>query len=246
MHTKLLRLLNCFEHRLYCENNALMIQLGKYSDARHLIMHCVDDIISSLCLFNLDYGEVWYSEYEHPFRVDREMLKVRSFLPCPAFQPELSTKEVFMSEILQAPEVKYVFTGVCRLTEAFIPHIDRIVSHPDDDTIISRCTDNKQIIANPKHIQVMGITGEQAVTINTADYWLSSHMEELQKKYRDLGSTEFEHTFDCSNYIVKTNPEAPWIRKTARYRIFDDGFGILYRVGQTIDIQDIPTPANVH
>ena len=148
--------------------------------------------------------------------------------------------------IIHAPSTPHLYIGNVKLTSAFLPIFDLILNNPEKNIGVSRIRDNAQIICSAEHSRKMNIDGNVATSIRTHEYWLSSHIQELQRKYTQEGGSFFEHTFECSNYKIKYDKTAEWVRMTTKYFLFDDGLGEIYRVGETLDVEDIAKPLNIH
>lgn len=212
---------------------------GGYTQARQ-VLRFSDEIINSLKKFNLQKAIISYSRMTSPVILCVEMH--------PSYyqdfrEPEVQKEEGKMkSNLIQIPSL-YIN---CEITNNFMPYIDEILENPEWNIGISRIRDNAQVICSKKHALQMGVEGQKAVRIRTHEYWLSESLEELQRKYRQESGNIFEHEIITSNYVIKYDLSAPWVKMNVSYRLFDDGFGNIYRVGRTLNVEDIVRPSVVN
>jgi hypothetical protein len=176
--------------------------------------------------------EIFSPDRSHPIPISATPL-VRSCLH------QCQSGDFTMSDTIQKPSL---FIGVMRLGAVLRPQIDYILSNPSKKLALTRISDNAQLILSEASAKAFKSDGEEAVKRKTSDFWLSEDIQLLQQMYRDCGSSGFELTYTASLDKPKTDPSACWGSFTTRYQLIEDDFGIVYRLGEIIDLVEIERP----
>lgn len=218
--------------------NILIIEVETQDEALDIVINYTDTIVSFIISTGITYAKINYDWNRKPYIIYKEMGKIFN---C---NTSTSTFEENMSELILNPELNSLFIN-CRITDNLLPVISQILENPEKNIGVTRIRDNSQVIVSSKHVLTMGTTGKNATSIRTTDYWLTECLLDLQRKYKQEEGV-FEHEIITSNYVYKWLEDAPWVSMHVKYRLIDDGFGEIYRVGETLGVEDIRTPANIN
>lgn len=239
----LLTLVNRLDGEILLSNGKLIINLkGGHSEAVQ-VLRFDEQILQCLHTFSLQIAEIYYSQCKKPYELCIEMSQILPKVPekdrlIASLERQFKmTDDNFLND--------HLFIN-CKITRNLLPVIEQILENPEWNIGVSRIRDNAQVICSAEHVRKMQTDGKTATTIRTHEYWLSPCLEELRRKYQQEGGGEFMHEIITSNYVVKYDPNAPWVKMNTLYRLVDDGFGEVYRVGRTLDVVDIATPAIIN
>lgn len=233
MHT--LELLNKLDGNVSFVPQGLKFCLkGNARQAKNFVLNTADSIVVSLKKMGLEYAEIYYSGAKIPFKLCVEMA------------------EVF--EMTNRIAVPSVFIGDVQVTPGLRPSIEYILQNPDKKLALTRIIHRDQILITPpwehengqimlssSSANAMKSDGKEAVKRRTSDFWQSEDLDRLRQHYRDHGSG-FTLTYVASTNKPKFDETAEWARFTTKYDIVEDDFGIVYRVGEIIDLVQIDRP----
>ncbi len=148
-----------------------------------------------------------------------------------------------MSSIIRTPSA---FVGILELTPQLLPAIAQILESPDKHMGLVRIRDNAQVLISASAARQIRSNGEEAVKRRTSDYWQEEDLQTLEQCYRDSPSSGFEITYTATLDKPKLDEDAQWGRFTTRFVLIEDGFGIVYRKGELLDLVEIPRPQVVY
>lgn len=102
---------------------------------------------------------------------------------------------------------------------------------------MSRATDHRQVVINSRMAAALPCTPKEAVKRDIRKFTLPEDLEKIEQGTRD------SETFQVSYRTALDDNRQIWRRITNQYRVVVDRFGVPFRVGEVLDVQEISRPS---
>lgn len=105
---------------------------------------------------------------------------------------------------------------------------------------MSRATDHRQVVINSQMAAALPCTPEEAVQRDIRKFTLPEDLQQIDYGVRD------SETFTVSYRTTLDDNRLIWRRITSQYQVVVDRFGVPFRVGEVLDVQEIARPASAN